>query len=1735
MPWEQQIDPNASTAADKLSQLVAGNAALTTEPGLVQALDEGNATPVQAQAINQFLVGLQAEQKVRAAAAASQRIMLAPGETQALDQMGINYAPVYKSPQSAVNDIVQQMADKGVEPVRTADGSFKYKDGNIVIQPLQQPKPAPQPKSSGGGIGGFFSAVGHFVTHGNFDTSGATDTINPGGPLVQGFNKEFSWASATVSDEAQWNTDLKKALAAQTQNTQLATSLGYDPTSWFSMQAFKAAGYEHTDLSDVAGEWDQKFPNGFAGWDGTQATQQAALFRANPVKWRQQIENDPSNYATDSSGNKILTAQGQARLSILDNKDFGDLIAKVGGRVSSIGNEVANAMGVDPVKHPTERAWLSGGAEIAASFALDPLNFGINAASQAAKATVAIKNLADGERIRQILTAEDGIKSMQQANQIAHVNGLIKAAKDIREAADPVAKAQIVARTEASNPFAGYLSEFTGDHQVTGYRTDPKPGQSPFIMGKGKPIESYQEAVDYLASHDGFVRLTGGYAPVESRLMPGAMSSFAYGRFKGSLANWSAGRTATKLTRKADDYLGWAQDDPARLQSALNDGHITKLDPQLDDAMDPLTGEAFFPPTYRVTDAGLGALRRGELTFGGNPEQMSAVGKVLGWGTTGMAARARLALTRFGQVLPTARTIDIEDNSSVFAIRKIARTYLTSGHADLLAARYITGNAETRKTIVEGLKDSIAEAAGLTKTRSGRELVKGWKTEKQAYALRSDLEWADTNGTPAALWPGQVQTKFSLPAFGQVHNAAVKVGLYEASLGRMLSNSWLDKLMGQWKIGALARPVTATRAIIESQLNAAAEGLYGKGIRAKAIARDLGRLDDPGIGVQRLSGTEKLAQFGSLLGVARLYRNLLERNLTPEELAEHTNFPLDLELMAVHEQSALHQAANLDPAGLTDLTRAAELGAKPGRVTFNAKEAWDGKLRQRNGYELTDEVDGTNGADVYAHNLATRVNDAPAVAKAVIAKLKGEGEIEDVIRHLDNEPLMRHSLYGKKFKLGEQVTDATVHPDLVAAGKQQWAETLVSDMEKLLTGRNGTVNDKLVQYIRNTGKAPNADWILKNVKGLERPEALLRPTFIDSTFEGTSDGLIKKLYELEGRGYQRLVETPIQRHATLPLFRAATVDAKLGLNDGFRAHLIDAGMNPETADRITWDIAAGQGWQRVARMLDDPHMKTQLDIVGRGFFAFSRATTMMLRRWGGTFWRNPVMARRLQLAVEGSVQSGIAHKDENGDWVTSLPLSGVAMEALQHVMSYIPGFQGMVYTPTLDLQGRVATIIPGSTNPFQYSTTPMVSLSARWVASHFPEHREWFDHVDQMLNGSLGQGRGIADTLTPSLFKSLVSDPGFIGGSDPSGIRNQMLASAMVGQLYTMYAAGNVPTEAEMSDPAKRQHWLEQFKRGVMSNMFTKGIFGMFSPATLDTPEGSGFTADQAWRVTGARDLRAEFKEILNDVKGDYGRANAIWARLHPDLMVFTQSGSQGTTKGAVLPATKEAFTWLAVHSGFVNSYKQVAAYFMPAAKANEPFSLDAYHAEIEEGLRQRKTPDEFLTGLKLSDDISTYFDGGHGFPGETQYKQALAAASASGDKNAIKTVRQSWQIMSKQYQEIHPLFGAWLQQHSQGGVIAQGQIQELKRMVNNNEVPGSKQSALVLKGMLANYDAYEGYLSDHPADGTNVRTQQRQAALAMFQDYMAKAVAEAPDLTGIYNGVFRVLNSNLDPVLEAQ
>jgi hypothetical protein len=78
-----------------------------------------------------------------------------------------------------------------------------------------------------------------------------------------------------------------------------------------------------------------------------------------------------------------------------------------------------------------------------------------------------------------------------------------------------------------------------------------------------------------------------------------------------------------------------------------------------------------------------------------------------------------------------------------------------------------------------------------------------------------------------------------------------------------------------------------------------------------------------------------------------------------------------------------------------------------------------------------------------------------------------------------------------------------------------------------------------------------------------------------------------------------LVERLIQRHSTTPLFAAAYGKSKVGLEDFKQGLIREHGFTEDGSGAGHRSDRCHQAWNRIARMVDDPHLKSQMDVVGR--------------------------------------------------------------------------------------------------------------------------------------------------------------------------------------------------------------------------------------------------------------------------------------------------------------------------------------------------------------------------------------------------------------------------------------------------------------------------------------------------------------------------------------------------------
>lgn len=1617
-------------AADQMARLIAGNKALVTHPQLVGALMGTGATVAQSQAINQYVAGMQAQQAVVLARQSGVKISLDSDQTAALDQMGVGYSDV----------------------------QFTTADLKAQIEAQLNPQKA---ASSGGWS---FGRVLHDVTH---------------NPVTNVIGKGFNWTSAVVSGSP------TETWTLSDQEKQAMTASGYDPTSWFSLQAYLASGVAIDDSSSDADLYKNQDP----------AKVDSAI----------KFANDPKGFIQGIISNPNLTPEQMAgQLNALSAPDFKNLVTKIGGRRATVGNELAGDVGIDPVKNPDLYKATSASIDIVSSFLIDPTLIAGSALKAWRSSAVLIDSLGDTNKVNNILNGS--VKGVYATRVRTGMQSFLDNANTIRTG-DDLDKATAYARIRSLTPGLEHLLpdflgtsraldvEDTGATVVKGFTATGR-----IIMGEGDPITNMAEAAKYLSSKVGIVRLFSGNAASEVGLMPGMLSRFGAKQVRASLA---AGLTSRGLKTSIN---------------LSKSGVAARVIPAVNDAADVATGRVIAVNAAGEAQISTAGALASQARAAAATKDVADAGDALlksrtGFGPAAMIARTKLLAQRWGSYLPRTTEFSISDPDGAKRVFQYANMYLTRSDANLLAARYAAGSEGTRKALLTGLQLQTMHAAGLGTSEAGRAMIDdaGRSLVDERYSTTAGKIDDPSTGLrrDAAVFPSQVEEKLTLAPFQDLQKAAAKTGIWESTIGRAFNNPVTDSLLGLVRTGWLTTFSNVVRNAGEDLFGAFTRGEFAGAMRSKAVASRAGMLPHRAVTDTLIKGVTR-TKAGNLLyspiyRLGSLYRSGIIK-LTTEEGAERLNYiaSLDRDELARFADAYVssHLKSMVDPGGVNDTNDIVRSGFNAKRMKFT-------------GYD-EQATEGQVGAERLAAQLGMVYNGNKDLAQTIIDHLTEPGKtgMDDIVGKLKADPrtvkMIRTSLL--------ETPDGRTVRAVTNADKElalhQLAVKQATEVRYLLSNQDTTLNSKLIEYLNENGRAPDAEWIQKNLtSGIDRPITVNAPMYEAVTTQPGVASMVGALADVSGKAYKALIEKPIARISSMPIFLdnygRARVFAK-----GWETALLEGGMSPEAANRAATDFAMQTAFRRTLKYIDDPTLRTQMDVVGRNFFAFSRATQAFVRRWGTSFIEDPGRLRKSMLAMEASQKSGLVYTDQNGQKQFVFPGSGAAINEFMKVADIIPGVDLMkVAGVAPNMTGKFAFLSPGLQNPFQMSLTPMVNIPMRAVFSLFPQHKVALDQVDEFFNGTQGQGASALSELEPTAVKKFTDA---LNSDD----RDSLMADATRSALLNLAAAGKLPPPG--ADAAQRQVFLSNVQSTVKNQLIARAIFGFFSPTPPGVPseDTSGSGEDWYYGPLGVRNLDDEYKLILNQTNGDVGEAGQIWASLHPDKQFYTTSTTNNMTKSAEINATKQSQAWINQNIGFMKSYSGVAAYFIPPGVQTGQFDLGAYNAELELGLRQHKSTAEFFNDVAVANSTAMYY-------------QSLAArdAAVQADPASKATVLSQFSDWQTGFNSLNPMFASTQTDYSQAAITAQDQLAQLRRMVGNPSGVPSDVPVAAVKEMVAAYDSYHSAVQAYPGETT--------AALAahadfggQYNDWWESELQRYPQLAALYQGVFRTLdNKVLDPI----
>lgn len=1141
-------------------------------------------------------------------------------------------------------------------------------------------------------------------------------------------------------------------------------------------------------------------------------------------------------------------------------------------------------------------------------------------------------------------------------------------------------------------------------------------------------------------------------------------------------------------------------------------------------------------------------------------------------------ARSEAVGRRLTAYLPRNYVLDLNDPSTTEKMYRYGRLFLTDSDAARYAASFASGDSAMKESVMRAMLIQVMHSAGLGASENGRAMIAKWAADfgidpdralggiGHMYSPSGLAEFRDPlNGgrlAASAIHLSQVRQSWEFPAFQDLlkvsANDTVSMKFFNGIFGSKLANG----MMATFKMFQLMKPSTWTRNALEGWLNTFFRGEGWQALAVKhvlderdyAAIRDIreqaraegwsrtrlkAELDNARSLYARRLGQDKLAQLAPIHRMVSVYHAVTGKFAGP--LGEWIKYAQDLppeELRGMAEAfGQQHRYADIDPTNQHYLENAVRSGldVKALRMSDGVGSPFAGMSAKIESWDKA-ATDGYSGAEKHSGALSQIFGQHPEVGRELFKAVAGQSDAAGVLAKIKSDPAAYAAF--QKLRFTNMVDDPQVGLRMITPGVQpekdaaeiQHAERMVADAKYHVTGQStskalksgneeivpGQVHDQLVNYMIKNGEAPDANWISANVTDADRPEWVSAPVLVAVPREEGAQGLAKALNTAKGvsdSAYSFMVENPIQRTTTMPVYLMNYAKSRAAF-EGLKPEMLKSGMSEEATDHLLKEYAMKAAWVRTETMIDDPGLMTQMDIIGRNFLAYSRAAQAMVRRWSQAILEDPSRIEKAALVFGAAEHSGLIYNDQNGELTFTYPGSGAFINAVGSLSRFLPGMGKMAMFPTSsDLRGKVLLSMPGAENPFKIGFTPMVNAPVRAATSLLGgDVKIYSDRIDRMINGPIGVGQ-VGSNFEPTLLKKFFT-------SMDSSQSNGTFMSAFLGAMQNVLAAhqdglGSAPTADQ------KQQLVDRVKIQTMNQLFVRAVLGSFLPAAPSGPDETiaSNEVDPAFKRMGLHSLSDEYKRILNDYAGDTGQANALWAELHPDKLAFEVPFTTTKSKGAYLPATDAVESWMQGNQGFIGRYKNTAAYFVPQTPGS--YNASAYHDEITLGLRIRQAPTDFLNAMILKYQSTDYY------ANRDDYLAKRQDLVNEGDAAGAKALDKQFSAWSKEFGAAHPLWQERAAQFAVSGNAAKDQIAELKQMVDNSDVPSTVDKAS-LTAMLQSYDNYEQWKSSHPST-TSGYADLRTVMAASYRDHMKELANTSPQLTEIYNGIFRTLDPKLD------
>ncbi len=552
------------------------------------------------------------------------------------------------------------------------------------------------------------------------------------------------------------------------------------------------------------------------------------------------------------------------------------------------------------------------------------------------------------------------------------------------------------------------------------------------------------------------------------------------------------------------------------------------------------------------------------------------------------------------------------------------------------------------------------------------------------------------------------------------------------------------------------------------------------------------------------------------------------------------------------------------------------------------------------------------------------------------------------------------------------------------------------------------------------------------------------------------------------------------------------------------------------------EYAAEYAIRDIMPFIDTHEVRSQFADWARGYLPFWYAEENFLKRWARIFTLDGpagslARARKLQLAANGLRTMGIVREDPNGDSYFVYPGSDLLIETVSKV------FPGINLLPvSAMLQTPTERMIPGFNPNFgQAGYSPLIGLPVEIATFLFPESSA-IQNFQRNLMGDISVNQNLLNLIVPAqvsnTFKAIYE---YSQPFESTG--NERLQSAMFAAIAHLDAAGKgLPDDASAE---QRDEFLRKVRNHARVIILSQAIAGWFTPGpaqALQVPDDQ----DSLKFLTGgqvnnpAEIMSSTYFELIKNLGIEEGTIaylekyenNTINDVLSP--LAYTVSRTE-TVSGAPLPMSEDGIAFYESNKELLDQYTYAGPWLLPQdASRDGERSQYAYDSQMINGLRIKKTPEEFLRELKFREGASIYF------AARKQYVDVSSQLKETKQDAELKRVKGLWEMFASYWKATHPVFADELVS-SDSRERRQNVIQEMRLLLDDPLAPKASHFA-PLGSLMRSFDAFSLERSRLNLNRTALGRTRVELLKKNFEDWVTNFVLENPTVNSFWLTVLR-------------